>query len=173
MDNFDDLRRSISTEIGVDCAKATIDPVRICGNRFAIGLRKLSSTYRERVAVLNTLGECRSIVEGPVVVISDNRNCKLEWHNIETLGALLIELWQLYCETVVSTTWLSRDSYPSLSDLVARIIADDSEIPDSKPNENMNAASATLDVVGMEPSHETSKRCFSQHMPVTRRSISI
>jgi hypothetical protein len=123
--DFGDLLSQVSSKLGIEYENSCIVPVRICGDRFPSSMRKQSSTFRERSAVLLTLGECRSLLEGPVIVVTDNRNCQLEWHNIETLGASLIQLWQLYCEVVISTIWLPRDSYPSLADFVARFIGRD------------------------------------------------
>ena len=64
-DEFDDLRAALTEALNENCNPSVIVPVRICGHRFPTAMRKLSSTYRERAAVLYTLGECKALVEGP------------------------------------------------------------------------------------------------------------
>ena len=122
---LDDLRSAIASELGVDCHGASLLPVRICGNRFNGNACKQSSTFRERVAILETISECHCLLEGPVIVISDNRNCVLEWHDVDSLTGSLIRKWSCYCETVSAVVWMPRSSYPSLADYLARAIASD------------------------------------------------
>ena len=143
-DEFDELRTVIATELKTDCSCSIIIPVRICGSRFGSTTRKQSSTYRERVAVLSTLEEAKSLLEGEVVVVTDNRNCRLQWHDVETLGARLSTLWSLYCQTVSCTIWLPRESYPSLADLVARLLAVDKGVleTDMSTQVQLNSAHA-------------------------------
>ena len=118
-----ELIKALSDALELNLLRTAIIPVRICGKRFLMNMRKQSSTHRERIACLETLDEVYPLLEGKVVLISDNRNCSKEWHQIDDLGAKHIKMWSRYCQTVTTTLWMPRDSYPRLADIVARMIS--------------------------------------------------
>ena len=111
------------TEIFAQLQIATgrIVPTRIVGGTFPERERRMSSTARERIALLLTVEECNPLLEGTVIVINDNRNCQLEWHNIEYLGKYL-PLFTLFSEVVTKQLWLPRTSLPSIPDYLARLL---------------------------------------------------
>jgi hypothetical protein len=133
---YDQFLSIIGDEIGIDCTESVIMPVRIVGSKFGPALRKQSSTLRERVAILEGIDELSPLLEGEVIVITDNRNCQKEWHDIDSLGASLLKKWEKFCQQVAHTVWISREGIPKFADLVARIIA----LPDPNPSENSESA---------------------------------
>jgi transposase InsO family protein len=123
---FQELKTRLSEDFSIP-ENARFYPCRLYGGRFDKTAQRLSSTYRERAAQLLLFSEAQSLIEGPVICVSDNANVRKEWHNLEDqFGAQLLKAWTLFSAQVSHTVWLPRSSIPQLADVCARII----ETPD-------------------------------------------
>ena len=101
-------------------------PVKFCGNSFDSSVRKQSSTYRERVAQLFCVEAFRGFLYGPIVIITDNRNCGRNWHSIDEMFSFggTLNLWLNFVACVQKIIWVSRNSpLLSLVDHLARLLS--------------------------------------------------
>lgn len=102
-------------------------PVRIFGSKFNLTSTRQSSTYRERAAMLECVYQAYPLLEGPLLVVCDNKNCQQNWHDLECFGSLLSKL-PIFQETVEKILWVPRDEIPSITDVLARMIATDDPV---------------------------------------------
>lgn len=87
--------------------KFEVFPVRMFSNKFTKTTRNQSSTYRERIAILEAVSEAQALLKGRTFVVSDNRNCHLKWHDIEIFGSMLTKV-PLFRETITDIIWMDR-----------------------------------------------------------------
>ena len=103
-------------------APFTIIPVKMIGGVFTDRQKRASSTHRERMAQLEAFAECRSYLDAPLLIVCDNMNCSLTWHNLDLFGARHLDLWEALQATLdgVGHIWLARTSLPRYADEIAR-----------------------------------------------------
>ena len=102
-------------------------PVKLCGAVFSERQRRCSSTHRERLAQLECFNQCYPWIDAPLIVVCDNMNCSLTWHNLDLFGARHLDMWERLqaCLDTPGHLWLPRTSAPEFADSIARVVAAD------------------------------------------------
>ncbi|KAF4646669.1 hypothetical protein FOL47_005828, partial [Perkinsus chesapeaki] len=102
-------------------------PMKMFGGRFSKLDSTLSSTTRERMALLLLLEAAKTLLMPPVYSVTDNINCTKEWRSFDHLNYgswhARYMIFQSYVDGVL---WVPRDHpLPSLCDIMARFIEQD------------------------------------------------
>lgn len=108
-------------------------PVRTVGGRFTVTQQRLSSTWRERAAMIKAVHELQAELAAVIIVACDNQNCSKVWHNIdESFSGELALQYTVFQELHHYVVWIPRDGLPSLADQVARLL--DEYVTNQKPS---------------------------------------
>ena len=84
-------------------------PIISDGGTFSITDKKKSSTYRERIAVMELVTRNPSSLGGNVIIYSDNRNVMLEWHGVEDMNNYFLSLFAKFQRFMGSVHHLHRN----------------------------------------------------------------
>ncbi|KAF4649376.1 hypothetical protein FOL47_002148, partial [Perkinsus chesapeaki] len=114
---------SLNELLGTD-RHLSVLPVKVFGGRFSKLQSTLSSTTRERMALLLLLEAAKTLLLPPVYSISDNANCTKEWCNFDQLNyGSWHSRYMIFQSYVDGVLWVPRDHpLPSLCDTMARCI---------------------------------------------------
>ena len=115
-------------------------PFKLCGDNFTLRERRHSSTQRERLAQLSCFEDCYEYLDSPLILVCDNLNCSLTWHNLDLFGARHLDLWDKLQNCLAGHLWLPRESIPSYADLIARVIGQKNDIAQTIQNLSVDIA---------------------------------
>jgi hypothetical protein len=128
-------------------ATLTLIPIRTAAGTFSKQESNLSSTYRERAAQIEAVRKLRQLFNGPTVILSDNENCRKEWHDIEdNFTGTQLRHFQMLQQYIHSNAWLPRESIPAIADTLARAydtVQQASKSTEPTPVNNIHAPSLT------------------------------
>ena len=99
-------------------------PIKLLGGVFSERQQHHSSTHRERLAQLEAFEECYSYLDAPLIIVCDNKNCSLEWHNLDLFGSRHLDIWEKMQAKLDDHghKWLGRQSAPAIADSIARML---------------------------------------------------
>jgi hypothetical protein len=100
----------------------TLIPIKLAGGRFSKTQKKLSSTYRERSAILCAIEDFYNSITGQVFIVNDNKNCAANWTVDNLSGTELGQFIRLQ-GIPHQYIWLKRTGVPKYADWLARHVA--------------------------------------------------
>ena len=107
----------------------SIVPTRICGKVWSKSADlNRGSTVLERLSQFEAVSEMRPLLLGPVIVVNDNHNTVWEIKDPQTdLTGAAVTQYIIYKQEVTEHIWMDRESLPKIPDMIARIIAKQSQ----------------------------------------------
>ena len=106
-------------------------PVGLHGQMFSRTQRRMSSTYRERSAILQAVDYLYTQIESGLYVVCDNRNVSLHW-NDELFSGREITMYHRALNVINRFIWIRRNGVPRFADWLARAVARGHDSKDSE-----------------------------------------
>ena len=122
MSELDSELENILEEVGFSGVQHNFVLAHIADGRFSKLEQKLSSTWRERAALLQCIDKSQGFLIGRVFVVNDNQNSELTWNDVEdNFSGKLLNLWLNFVTIVERVLWRPRTSLVKYADSFARL----------------------------------------------------